>query len=206
MGRLSQFHRSSQADFVLVRLLDHPQLDSEARRQCADWAAGWLTERLDDDQNTHLLRPLLQTASRCGGEVDANTIIVLAGRWLDRHPHDAERPYVMARLLRLPRLPDRAWLEVAVRAMMEMDRCAGSASDDHLLSSVINRLSGMRQEHRELWLRLSRRWVAAHGDATAVGQFTWNGKIKSSRVVDRHFELLWPECVRRFGPGFLMGQ
>ena len=203
---LTAFHASDKADFVLAGLVNRPGLDATARGQCADWALAWLDRHLKDAEATHLLRALLQASNWYSTQVDAPRVIILAGRWLDHHRQHAERPFVMARLLRLPLLPDRAWLHVAVRALEELDRRAGDAGDDYLLSSVLNRLVGLREEHCALWLRLTRRWIRHHGSAGAAGYLMWNCSITSSRMIDACFASLLPDCIERFGPDFEVGR
>ncbi|MDP3513005.1 MAG: hypothetical protein Q8S20_09670, partial [Sulfuritalea sp.] len=202
---LATFHSAESADFVLVGVLDRRQPDDSARRQCAAWAMAWLDRHIETGDATHLFNTLLKTANWHAESVDVPRIIKLAGLWLDRHPTHVERRFVMARLLRLPELPDRAWLGVAARALEELNLRAGDTQDDYILSSVPVRLAGLRKEHRDLWLRLTQRWILHHGTAKAIGRLIWDCQKKSSRLVDAYVESLMSDCRQRFGPDFEVG-
>jgi len=166
------------AGFVLPPLLRQRSLSPKKRSDYVLLASKWMNLFPGRDDATHLLKALLQTANQLSDLSEVNIILMHTAHWLDQNPDHGERGFVVARLLRLKKLPQNIWESIAEAGLKLLEGKAADRSDDYVLNGILVRLDSLPSSLHIRWAALTTRWMA--GSSRAKDVFSvFNGCKKS---------------------------
>jgi rRNA maturation endonuclease Nob1 len=197
-GLVSHINVSPAFELFLSQLLLERKVPGELRYEAA--RCGLQIAQELREQDTHLLRTLLQAAARHREEVPSKEILIHAGKWLDKHKNHVERAFVMARILRNLWLPDDAWIRVASAALELLSSRPVKESDDYVLNGVLMRLGLLSDSQIGGFMGLMCLWLARCKNQLDASNVVHNLKrqLWLGTIPDEHIQEFSAAYLRRF--------
>lgn len=169
--RWLQLHMgNNEAQYVVRPLLNQSSIAPEQRRQLSDWAI-LKAPTLPADDASFLLKALLQAFYRYPGQINGRSVFRLSWQWVRANPGHRESRFVAARLLRLRKIDDERWREIAVWSLELLNGQRSRRDDDFILSSFGTHLDLLTEKQLQHWLDLLTRWLreaSTFGDAQGI--------------------------------------